>query len=606
MSKLRSIPDYITIDDLKKGQKEGSYYYVSRGGTSKQYRTIEDIEHYRPDLAKQLKKRVSVPARKIVSPRKTPARKQTVTRAPYSYDLLKRLIETHKNDEAKKLLKDQQFDISQNNYGLVTTAIQNNNIPILKELFARGGNETIKDKFLEASRTGDLNAIRILLNVLPDIDFGDERGLTALMFASHYSHTDIIKELLEAGVKVNLASRDGRPALMIASESGNLDIVQELLDYGASINKQSNSGWTALIFAVSDNHPLIVKELLDQGASINQQENSGGTALMFASENNTLNIVQELLDHGASVNQQDNSGWTALMLAAYHDNIEIAKMLLDAGADIYLQNKDGKMAVDLGERFHASNELIKLLLPHPSDISDPKTEMSHLMIVASKGLTNPLKKFLKQPINIDQQDLNGKTALIHSILNNQNQSVELLLNAGADPNVADNEGMSPLAYAVQLGNEDIARMLIENGADFGEEIDNVGKKYKEGSLIKKLRTIPAIDIKETCLNEEDPIRQEALIPRGTLTIDWPGTTKSYCYDISSLLAYIRSQGEEIYGIDPSRDYIDVYEIPPRYYVDKESGKKLLTRRSRRYRAYVLLKKVKINQVENTVYALTEI
>ena len=381
-----------------------------------------------------------------------------------------------------------------------------------------------------------------------------------------------------------------------------------MLDAGASVDIRNNNGGTVLMLAARYGHLDVVRYLLEAGASVGLQ-----IALGLAAGGGHLDVVKELLDAGASVDMQDNFGNTALMRATWDGHLDVVRYLLEAGASVDLQNEDGKTVLDIAkdikdQPYRDIGEIIQLLSRTSIDPNaiNPKTGLPNLLAIASKGPTRLLKEFVEQPLNFDFQDATGKTALIHAVLNNKGQHVDLLLTTGADPNLTDNEEMSPLAYAVKLGNEEIAQILVESGADLDETIDIVGKKYKRGQLLKELRQIPAIDIKETCISEDDPITLLPLTPRGTISIKFPGPKKDLCYDLSSLRSYIRSQGDGKYGLDPNREYVDYYEIPTRYYIDIESGKILLKSKARRYRADLFQDKVRIDRVENPVYMLTEI
>lgn len=116
--------------------------------------------------------------------------------------------------------------------------------------------------------------------------------------------------------------------------------------------------------------------------------------------------VAQLLDSGTPVDLRDENGWdaTALMYAAYGASVDVLRLLLERGADV-----------------------------HAREGEDP--EMAR-----------------------------RRTALHHAVLGGQPAAAALLLDAGADPNVLDSHGETPLNRALECGNAGLVRLLLENGA----------------------------------------------------------------------------------------------------------------------------------------------
>lgn len=245
---------------------------------------------------------------------------------------------------------------------------------------------------------------------------------------------EAFRKLLDRGVDPNLRDRDPYENTLLVSASyyGYLEVVRELLNRGADPNLQDNRyGWTALIYAAIYGHLEVVKELLDRGADPNLPNKEGKTALMMAATYDYLEIAEELLKHEADPDLQDNYGWTAL---------------------------------DSAKRRQDLANLIERYIIDPIMI-DPNTGISNLAIVAANGPDYQLRWMIdNENVDINQQDLDGNTALIYAIVNRQKDHVGLLLDRGADPNLSNNAGGTPLDYANQLNQEKIERMLIDAGA----------------------------------------------------------------------------------------------------------------------------------------------
>jgi ankyrin repeat protein len=299
-------------------------------------------------------------------------------------------------------------------------------------------------------------------------------------------NTDKVIELLEEGANPNYRTEDGDTPLFVATRRGGdeeggdeeggdevegVKIVKALLDRGANPNVEDEKGLSPLMHAIiEDNYYDMIKELLKQGADPNHQDKNGWTALMLTAEGDNLNIVRELLDRGANPDLQNEDGMTALILASWRgwhlkDTI---KELLDRGADRDLRDKYDRTAFDLLEmriKPDRIKDLQRLFAPNPA-IIDPKTGISNLAIIATTGPLDLLEDAIdsRPDFNLDHQDQDGNTALIYAIVNRKPERVNLLLDRGADPNLANNGGGTPLAYANALNQEQIIEALTEAGA----------------------------------------------------------------------------------------------------------------------------------------------
>ncbi|XP_050798015.1 ankyrin repeat domain-containing protein 29 isoform X2 [Gopherus flavomarginatus] len=241
-----------------------------------------------------------------------------------------------------------------------------------------------------AARKGNLALLQLLLNSgRVDVDCRDSLGTTALMVASHYGHTECVRELVLQGADINLQRESGTTALFFAAQQGHNDVVRFLFEFGASTEFRTKDGGTALLAACQYGHTRVVETLLKHGANIHDQLCDGATALFLAAQGGYLDVIRLLLSSGAKVNQPRQDGTTALLKAAnkgYHDvieellkfspalgllkngtsalhaavlggNVKAVALLLEAGADPSLRNKANELPAELTQ-----NERILRLL----------------------------------------------------------------------------------------------------------------------------------------------------------------------------------------------------------------------------------------------------
>ncbi len=141
-----------------------------------------------------------------------------------------------------------------------------------------------------------------------------------------------IKNLLQTGnLEAEESQYDGT-ALILASRYGYTEIVKALILAEANLEAKNNDGSTALILASCEGQIEVAEALIAAGSNIEAKDNDGATALIWASYNGQIEIVKVLINAGANLEAKDNSGSTALTWASSYGQTEIANLLKAAGA----------------------------------------------------------------------------------------------------------------------------------------------------------------------------------------------------------------------------------------------------------------------------------
>jgi len=199
----------------------------------------------------------------------------------------------------------------------------------------------INNKLINYAKTNSYGKLKNLLDLNPpvsgksDINFKDENGFTALMYAAQKGYVEIVQLLIENGA-IHIPQY-GEPALRLASYNGKIDIVKLLLkkEYKIDINTP-NEICTPLIHASGNGQIDIVRFLILHGADINKYgiyDITSTTALIVASENDHVDIANLLINHYANINSTNNSGDNALTVAAREYNTDIIKLLIREGSN---------------------------------------------------------------------------------------------------------------------------------------------------------------------------------------------------------------------------------------------------------------------------------
>ncbi|CAJ0955874.1 unnamed protein product, partial [Mesorhabditis belari] len=201
-----------------------------------------------------------------------------------------------------------------------------------------------------------------------------------------------------------------------------------------------------------------VEELLDKGANINTATVDGLTALHQSVIDSKPEMVRFLCEKGADVNAQDNEGWTPLHAAACCGNAAIVQYLCQQGADLTIINSDKEVALDLAEdegcrEFLESEYKTRGIDPEKCRERELTTMMDDVQMWLREGHFGDLP-----------HPRTGAMALHVAAAKGYTQLVELLLQAGADVNVMDKDGWTPLHAAAHWGERDSCKILIEHGA----------------------------------------------------------------------------------------------------------------------------------------------
>jgi ankyrin repeat protein len=372
-----------------------------------------------------------------------------------------------------------------------------------------------------ASRNGNLAAIRVLLDRRADVNAKETlRGTTALMWTAEQGHAAATQLLIEHGAEVSAASnpdsrggtaylappiqsrlrseqgggglRNRRPAQPVKRDTaGGEDFVAAADAAAAAVafGRQQNTdggGLTPLVFAARQGDLETVKVLVNAGADVNQVTRYGWSPLLTAAQNRNYLIGKYLLEHGADPNRANKGGWTPLYLATDNrnieggdypvrapdmDHLEFIKLLADKGANVNARicgaqstatecrgdstetrtiftmqwvYEDGATAFWRAAQ-SADVRLMKLLLEHGAD---PKIATAHNVtpLAAASGIG------WVEGITFEWSEKDNLEA------------AKLCLDAGVDPNAADDEGRTALHGAAHKGRNEVVKMLVDHGA----------------------------------------------------------------------------------------------------------------------------------------------
>jgi len=198
---------------------------------------------------------------------------------------------------------------------------------------------------MTAAFWGHTEIMKLLLQKGADIKKKGPNGTTALGLVCRDIELGIqeavrsAKLLLENGAPTDAQDDDGDSSLIAAAGNGRHELVELLLAYGASMDIVNKNELTALVAAASKGHAEEVRLLLETGTKAGAESSSPytETALFVASSGGHFAAVRNLLDHGARVDWVYVDGNSPLMAASLCGHTEVASLLLERGAPLIWQ-----------------------------------------------------------------------------------------------------------------------------------------------------------------------------------------------------------------------------------------------------------------------------
>ena len=303
------------------------------------------------------------------------------------------------------------------------------------------------------------------LSSLPqtNIDSQSSDGSTALIWAVFNNQTEIVRFLAQNGGNLSIITEYGNNALDYAVNNNHLEIVEILLMKGADPLIQGRNGNTALHSAAKNGYLDIVKFILGKNFnSSNLQGYNGRTPLSFAALYGNQNLVKYLISlPQINLDSRDKDGDTPLSLATYSNHSQIVEILLERGADPSVQNNNGDTALRIAATL-GHFVISKLLIEKNSNVTNLKgLNKSTPLIAAAQNSHIDIVHYLASlpQTNLNSQDNDGFTALMWTAFNDHPETVNFLLQKGADPSIKDSEGNNALYWARYKNNVKVIEIL---------------------------------------------------------------------------------------------------------------------------------------------------
>jgi ankyrin repeat protein len=257
--------------------------------------------------------------------------------------------------------------------------------------------------------------------------------------------------LLAAAPVLAQSSRESLASLV---EAGNRKAALERIRTGADVNEAQPDGTRPIHWAVYRVDYELLAALIAKKANVNVRNEFGSTPIAEAAELADARMVKMLLDGGANPEGANQDGETALMLAIKTGEVALADVLIKAGANVNTIEKFHKQTPLMWAASAPKNagELVKLLLAKGADVKP-------------RALYTDWPSQITSEPRAQYRPVGGLTALLYAARDGCYDCVDALLKAGADVNMPTPEGVTPLMLALDNDHNDVARLLLDRGAN---------------------------------------------------------------------------------------------------------------------------------------------
>ena len=330
----------------------------------------------------------------------------------------------------------------------------------------------------QAAMRGDIEKVRSLLKAGADVNAAQGDGMTALHWAARRHDVKMVRMLLYAGANPKALTRiGGYTPVHLASVGGHGTVLGVLLDAGADANTTTSSGATPLHLAASSGDAKAVEALLEYRADVNARETvAGQTPLMFAAYRGRVAAIKLLTKHGADValrtkvlksasRSRSRSGSSARRPRSSRGATPrgrergsgrrppgdpTAELQSREAEQERLEKEAAKAAAtEKAATEKASDERASGKTPAPGEASARRSRSTRRRSSTPRAARQ-----------------GGLTALLHACRQGHIVAAQALLDAGAGINqVSASDKTSPLMIATINGHFDLAMVLLQRGAD---------------------------------------------------------------------------------------------------------------------------------------------
>ncbi|KAG0800420.1 hypothetical protein G6F22_002250 [Rhizopus arrhizus] len=445
----------------------------------------------------------------------------------------------------------------------------------LEYLISQGVGVTQIDKYkmtplMQAARFGRAHNVELIIKHLSEKKDTEDSSVifqslirnkrTALHLAASFGHAETCRILIRYGCPVDaIESLDKRTALMYAAKNGHLECVRVLMEEGrADPEKGDKYSKNALHLACIDGRFDVVKYLLSQGVDADASDSSANRPSHYAAAFGHLSILHLLIGYGQA-NPGLSNVWrtTPCSIANVKGHVAIVKYLLDLPEhhiNVNFKNEEGRSMLQhtVSESVSSKHDQelnlkkAKLLLHMNADVNSTDVIGDSCLHSLAKDTT-----YIKCLVSFYESFYPKKRRHTYGYDSNANKKTRafenddqdgimyhkelagMLIAYGADIDIQNQEGETPLASAMRSNNHSMVTFLIESGAKYWKDVDANGNNFihyfsrfiayieqlqphREMDCIQKNRLLAAADAMWEAIEKNQPANDDLKLIANTV------------------------------------------------------------------------------------------
>ncbi|XP_065838884.1 ankyrin-3-like isoform X2 [Oscarella lobularis] len=368
-------------------------------------------------------------------------------------------------------------------------------VGVVDLLISKGCNIYAKDKdgdgaLAMASLNGNVELAEKLIQLGLDVNEAQQDGYTSLHWACDKGHLELAEFLIQNGAKLEIEDDFGYTPFLVACNFEREGVADLLISKGCNIYAKSKRGDGALAMASWSGNVELAEKLIRLGLDVNEAQRVGYTSLHWACDKGHLELAEFFIQNGANLEVEDENGSTPILLSAASDNVHLLDMLISKGCDVQAKNKFGNGVLGIASANGRVQMVKKLLEMGYSLVETDYFGRTSLHWAAKYNEKEVAEVLIERGANLEAKDKWGRTPFLHAVSYGHNDFANFLFSKGCNCHAIDHEGHGALALACihetaewllsQFSNQDInsvlhlaaqsdddeiVSLLISNGAD---------------------------------------------------------------------------------------------------------------------------------------------
>ena len=339
------------------------------------------------------------------------------------------------------------------------------------------------DAVHEACRGNHDECLALLLPYVETTQMGFGMLLSECIHADHTACTEVLLQHWKS-VCSNVAfvphGQEDEEDLPCPAMWEDPAVCQVLIDAGADIETKDDMGRSPLHWSCGSGVLPVVKVLVEAGADVCVTDNTGDTCLILAAYHGRTETVRYLVglpevdvNHnadnccsalhsavGAGIDARDEEGRSPLLVASIEGGLSVVKVLVEAGADVCVTDNDGDTCLTLASYF-GHTETVRYLVGLPEvDVNHKDSAGCTALLAAAEKHPDVVEVLIDAGADVEVKDTAGRSPLLLACRSGALAVVRVLVKAGAGVCVADNEGNTCLALASANGHTETVRTLL--------------------------------------------------------------------------------------------------------------------------------------------------